>query len=144
MNKISGYEIQKTILFETGYGFVLGRMLGRPEKFAVWSFTETAFGRDYYRKSCLKNRTAAEDMFQRRTEHYWILYGMREKTEDSTAVFYHYYSTQRPVDFATFPQPERNSSVMIVNYDEDSLRGEVGEGTEKAALRTGQVDTERL
>lgn len=126
MDKIDGYEIQKTILFETGYGFALGCMPGKPEKFAVWSFTETDFGCDYYRKSCLENREAAENMFQKRAEYYRMLYGMREKTESSTAVFYRYYSTQRPVDIATYPQPEGNSPIMIINYDEDRRRPVAG------------------
>ena len=47
MDKIDGYEIQKTILFETGYGFALGCVPESPEKSAVWNFTETACGRDY-------------------------------------------------------------------------------------------------
>lgn len=126
MDKIDGYEIQKTILFETGYGFALGRLPGTPERFAVWSFTETAYGRDYYRKSCHDSRDDAEDVFRRREGYYRMLYGMREKTEDSTAVFYRYYSTQRPVDIATFPQPEGNSPLMVVNYDEDRRRPVAG------------------
>ena len=94
MDKIDGYEIQKTILFETGYGFALGCMPGTPEK-------------------------SAEENFQMRAERWRMMYGVQEKTEDSTAVFYRYYSMQRPVDIATYPQPEGNSPVMITNYNED-------------------------
>ena len=126
MDMIEGYEIYKTILFETGYGFVLGCAPGTPERFAVWGFSETAHGRDYYKKSCHENRDIAEDVFQRRAERYRMLYGMQEKTEHSTAVFYRYYSTQRPVDIATFPQPEGNRPVMIINYDEDRRRPVAG------------------
>ncbi len=126
MDKIDGYEIQKTILFETGYGFVLGRMPETPERFAVWNFTETACGRDYYWKSCHDSRDAAEENFKKRVERWRMMYGMREKTEHSTAVFYRYYSTQRPVDIATYPQPAGNSPVMIVNYNEDRRRPVAG------------------
>lgn len=126
MDKIDGYEIQKTILFETGYGFALGCMPESPEKSAVWTFTQTAFGRDYYWKACYESRDAAEEVFQKRAEHYRVLYGMQEKTEHSTKVFYRYYSTQRPVDIATFPRPEGNSPIMLVNYDEDRRRPVAG------------------
>ncbi len=126
MDKIDGYEIQKTILFETGYGFALGCIPETPEKCAVWNFTETAFGRDYYWKACYESRDAAEENFQKRAERWRMMYGMREKTEHSTTVFYRYYSTQRPVDIATYPQPEGNSPVMIVNYNEDRRRPVAG------------------
>ena len=122
MDKIDGYEIQKTILFETGYGFALGCVPGMPEKSAVWNFTQTACGRDYYRKSCHASRNGAQEDFRRRERDYRMLYGRREKTGHSAAVFYRYYSTQRPVDIATYPQPEGNSLVMIVNYNEDRRR----------------------
>lgn len=126
MEMIEGYEIQKTILFETGHGFALGCTTETPERFAVWSFTETAYGRDHYRKSCYENGNAAEEVFQRRAEHYRVLYGMQEKTEHSTKVFYRYYSTQRPVDIATFPRLEGNSPIMLVNYDEARRRPVAG------------------
>ena len=126
MDKIDGYEIQKTILFETGYGFALGCVPGTPEKSAVWTFTETAFGRDYYWKACYESRDAAEENFQHRVKRWCLMYGVQEKTEDSTAVFYRYYSTQRPVDIATYPQPEGNSPAMIINYDEDRRRPVAG------------------
>lgn len=118
MEMIEGYEIQKAILFETGYGFVLGHTSETPERFAVWSFTETAYGRNHYRKSCYENVNVAEEVFQRRAEHYRVLYGMQEKTEHSTKAFYRYYSTQRPVDIATFPRPEGNSPIMLVEKAE--------------------------
>jgi len=35
MDTTDGYEIFKTILFETGHGFALGRAKTGPEKFAV-------------------------------------------------------------------------------------------------------------
>ncbi|WP_277935538.1 defense against restriction DarA-related protein [Parablautia muri] len=119
---MDGYEIQRTILFETGYGFALGCERGTLEKFAVWNFTETACGRDCYWKSCHENRDAAEENFQKRAGRWRMMYGMQEKTKDSTAVFYRYYATERPVDIATFPQPEENSPVMLVNYNEGRRR----------------------
>lgn len=39
MDKMDGYEIQKTILFETVYGFALGCVPGTPEKSAVWTLS---------------------------------------------------------------------------------------------------------
>lgn len=123
MEMIEGYEIHKTILFETEYGIALGCTLG---SFAVWNFTETAYGCDYYQKSCHESRDAAEHVFRKREEHCHMLYGMREKTEHGTDVFYRYYSTQRPVDIATFPQPEGNCPIMIVNYDGDRRRPVAG------------------
>ncbi len=72
MDKIDGYEIQKTILFETGYGFALGCVPGMPEKYAVWNFTQTPCGRDYYRKSCHASRDSAQEDFRRRERDYRI------------------------------------------------------------------------
>ena len=31
---------------------------------------------------------------------------------------YKYYSTQRPIDPGTFPQPEGNPPLEVINYDE--------------------------
>jgi len=126
MEDIRGYEIQKTILFETGHGIALGCAKTDPEKFKVWSFTETASGRDYYRGSCPGTREAAEEMFRVRVDRYCGLYRVREKTEQSVTEYYRYYSTQRPIDIATYPEPEGNHPLVVINYDEDRRRPVAG------------------
>ncbi len=126
MEMTEGYEIQKTILFETGNGIALGCMAGEPERFAVWVFTETAYGRDYYLKRCPDNREAAEKVFRVSADRCRGFCGIQEKTEHSTKKYYRYYSTQRPVDVNTFPKPEGNHPLMIFNYDEDRRRPVAG------------------
>lgn len=126
MKMIEGYEICKTILFETGHGIALGCVKDTPEKSAVWSFMETAYGRDYYQKSCHENRSVAEEVFRIRAGCYHELYGVREKTGHSTIRYYRCYSTQRPVDIGTFPKPEGSQPAVIINYDSDRRRPVTG------------------
>lgn len=66
MEMVEGYGIHKTILFKTRYGIALGRTPEAPGSFAVWNFTETAYGRDYYPKSCHESRDAAEHVFRKK------------------------------------------------------------------------------
>lgn len=116
----------RRMLFETGHGFAIGRIPETPECFAVWSFTETAYGRDCYRESRFTDIGEAEKAYQTRAEHYRGMYGIKEKTGHSTAKYYRYYSTQRPVDSGTYPKPDGNEPVVIVNYDCDRRRPVAG------------------
>lgn len=124
MDMKDGYEILKTILFETRHGIALG-YAGDEWGFAVWNFTQTGYGRDYYREAHHDSREDAEGDFRKRAECFRELYGLQEKPEGG-AEYYRYYSTQRPVDIATYPQPEGNSPVIIINYNEDRRRPVVG------------------
>lgn len=150
MEMVEGYEIQKAVLFETGHGFALGCSPGNPDRFAVWTFTETAFGRDYYKKSILSSRESAEEVFRVRAGRYREIYGMAEKTGDG-AEYYRYYSTQRPVDIATYPEPDGNRLVVFFNYDEDRRRPVAGgrlrawgELTYRKPLSQAEVDAYEL
>ncbi len=101
METIRGYEIQKAILFETGHGIALGRAKTGSEKFKVWSFTETASGRDYYRGSCPGSREAAEEMDTgKKASGYWTTGRLPEpiplvaaRTQQPCGVRGCYYST---------------------------------------------------
>lgn len=126
MGTADNYRIYRTILFETGHGIALGCTKVQPDRFAVWHFTETAYGRDYYWRRDFGNKDAAERVFQKKAHRYWELYGVREKVENGTAVFYRYYFTQRPVDVATFPAPRGNFPLVLINYNEDRWRPVAG------------------
>ena len=66
MDKTGGYELQKIVLFETVYSFALGCVPETLGKFAVWNFTETAYGCDWYRMTCHENSDATEENLQKR------------------------------------------------------------------------------
>lgn len=150
MEMKEGYEIQKAILFETGHGIALGCLHGTPDRFAVWTFTETAFGRDYYYESRADGKEAAEEVFRVRADRYRECYGMTEKSGDRPE-YYHYYSTQRPIDIATYPEPDGNELVVFFNYDEDRRRpvagGKLhawGELTYRKPLSQAEADVNEL
>ena len=145
---VDGYGMQKTVLFETGHGFALCYACGAQDKFIVWQFTQTAFGCDYYHGKEFTDKTGAEEYLCRRKDDYAYIYGVREKTGHGDGKYYHrYYSTQRPVDIGTYPKPEGNEPLVIVNYYEDRRRpvaGGVlsawGELTYPYPLTRGQAD----
>ena len=62
---------------------------------------------------------------------------------------YKYYSTQRPIDPGTFPQPEGNPPLEVINYDESlPVSGEVfrawGELTYQEPLSKADADAYEL
>lgn len=125
MDMTDGYEIQKTILFETGHGFAIAQAKDR-KRFVVWQFTETPFGRDFYHDRSFALRDDAERDFCRRTDNYGYLSETDQQTFQHPARYYRYYSTQRPVDIGTYPKPDGNEPVVIVNYDCDRRRPVAG------------------
>ena len=106
-----GYQIKRSILFESGTGFVLGESPTNLAPFVTWKFNEENGKRNYYwghYKTSLE--TATKDYENRIAEH-------QQQYKDSEKGAYKYYSTQRPVDIGTFPKTEANTPVRIVNFD---------------------------
>lgn len=117
MDATDGYEIQQTVLFETGHGFALAQAKGRGRGFMVWQFTQTASGRDFYHGRGFTLKSDAEKDFRRRAGDYGYLYKAVPRSRQKPARYYRYYSTQRPVDIGTYPKPDGNKPVVIVNYE---------------------------
>lgn len=126
MEAIDGYEIQQTVLFETGHGFALAQVKGRGSEFMVCQFTETPFGRDYYHRRSFALMDEAERDFHRRSDNYRYLYKAEPGSRQNLIRYYRYYSTQRPVDIGTYPKPDGNEPVVVVNYDADRRRPVAG------------------
>lgn len=124
MDTLDGYEIQQTILFETGHGFALAR--AETGTIMVYQFTQTPFGRDFYHGRSFDRMDEAERDFQRRTDNYGYLYKAVPRSQQTPARYYRYYSTQRPVDIGTYPAPGGNAPVVVINYDCDRRRPVAG------------------
>ena len=108
--KVHGYEIKRSILFENDRGFALGENPQAVQPFVTWQFTAENGKRDYYWGHYTANSTAATRDYENRIAEYQHDYGVSEKSA------YKYYSTQRPVDIGTFPKTE-NGPLRLVNFD---------------------------
>lgn len=126
MDAIDGYEIQQTVLFETGHGFALAQAKGRGRGFVVCQFTQTALGCDFYHGHSFVLMDEAERDFRRRSDNYRYLYKAGPGSRQNPARYFRYYSTQRPVDIGTYPKPDGNEPVVVVNYDADRRRPVAG------------------
>lgn len=116
--KVHGYEIKKSVLFENDRGFALAENPNAPQPFVTWQFTENEGGaRDYYWGHYTQSADSAAKDFESRAAEYQKDYGVAEKTARLAQEVYKYYSTQRPVDIGTFPKTE-NGPAEIVNFDQ--------------------------
>lgn len=116
--KVHGYEIKKSVLFENDRGFALAENPNAPQPFVTWQFTENEGGRrDYYWGHYTQNADSAAKDFEARVTDYQKSYGVSEKVARPEPGVYKYYSTQRPVDIGTFPKTE-NGPAEIVNFDQ--------------------------
>jgi transcriptional regulator with XRE-family HTH domain len=116
IEKVHGYEIKKSVLFENDRGFALAENQKAPQPFVTWQFTEENGRRDYYWGHYTQKFDAAAKDFEARVTDYQKSYGVSEKSMRPAPEFYKYYSTQRPVDIGTFPKTE-NGPAEIVNFD---------------------------
>lgn len=126
METLDGYEIQHIILFETGHGFILAQAKDRIKGFIVLQFTQTPFGRDFYHGRSFDRMDEAKRNFRRRADNYGYLYKAVPRSRKNPTQYYRYYSTQRPVDIGTYPKPDGNTPLVIVNYDCDRRRPVAG------------------
>lgn len=116
--KVNGYEIKKSVLFENDRGFALAENPNAPQPFVTWQFTENeGGGRDYYWGHYTQSADSAAKDFEVRITEYQKDYGVSEKAARPAPDVYKYYSTQRPVDIGTFPQTG-NGPAEIVNFDQ--------------------------
>jgi hypothetical protein len=115
--KVHGYEIKKSVLFENDRGFALAENPNAPQPFVTWQFTEENGRRDYYWGHYTQNSDAAAKDFEARVTDYQNSYGVSEKAAHPVPEVYKYYSTQCPVDIGTFPKTE-NGPAEIVNFDQ--------------------------
>ena len=113
----NGYEIQRAVLFDNGRGFALGHDPAAPNPYVTWQFTEENGKRDYYWGHYSNSRDKAAMDYNNRVFDYERQYGV-QRVETQGPDFYKYYSTQRPVDIATYPRPKDNLPVGILNYGE--------------------------
>ena len=132
MKEEQGYKILLDIVFEDDHGFALGCNLMASKIFVVWQFTENENGqRDYYHGYFENDFTMAIQNLLKRRENFGYLNRILERSYARIpALYYRYYSTQRPVDIGTYPNFSDNKPVVIVNYDENRRRPVVGESFE--------------
>lgn len=115
--RVRGYAIKRSIVFENDRGFAYAENPNAPQPFVTWQLTENENGkRDYYWGHYATSADAAAKDFEARVEDYMKSYGVIEKVAPAPGV-YKYYSTQRPVDLGTFPKTE-NGPAKIVNFND--------------------------
>jgi len=120
---VQGYEILRSVLFEDNRGIALGSNPNAPDPYVTWQFNEDKDGkRDYYWGNYVSSMEKATSRYEFRIADYHDLNDVSEKDA------YRYYSTQRPVDIATYPKTE-NGPVRIENFDK---REDVEQGQFKA------------
>lgn len=107
---VHGYEIKRSVLFDNDRDFALAENPNAPQPFVTWQFTEENGKRDYYWGHYTTHADTATRDYYARILIYQKDYGVSEKSA------YKYYSTQRPVDIATYPRAEA-APVRIVNFD---------------------------
>lgn len=99
-DKVHGYEIKRSILFDSDRGFALAENPNAPQPYVTWQFTEENGRRDYYWGHYTKEADTAAKDFEARIKDYTRRYGVVEKAARPAPEVYKYYSTQRPVTLA--------------------------------------------
>lgn len=117
MENNQGYDIRRFVLFDNGRGFAIGENFKAPNPFVTWQFTQEDGKRDYYWGHYFNEEGSALGDFNRRVFDYERQYEVKQ-VENSGPEFFKYYSTQRPVDIATYPRPKGNLPVAHLNYTE--------------------------
>ena len=115
--KVHGYEIKRSVLFDNDRGFALAENPNAPQPFVTWQFTEENGKRDFYWGHYTTNADTAAKDYEARIDDYTRRYGVVEKAARPAPEVYKYYSTQRPVDIGTFPKTESDPA-KIVNFDQ--------------------------
>ena len=115
-DKVQGYEVKRSILFDNDKGFALAENPKAPQPYVTWQFTEENGRRDYYWGHYTDNADTVAKDYTARIEDYTRRYGVVEKAARPAPEIYKYYSTQRPVDIGTFPKTE-SGPAEIVNFD---------------------------
>lgn len=119
IEKNTGYEITKSVLFDDDRGFVLGHNPKAPAPYVTWQFAQTQGKRDYFWGHYHGDGAKAEGDFKGRVKDYADRYGCHV-VETKNVELYQYYSTQRPVALSTFPKSINNPPLGFTNYDKRS------------------------
>lgn len=112
MESNQGYVIRQSVLFDNGRGFAMGENFKAPNPFVTWQFTQEDGKRDYYWGHYFNEECEAIGDYNRRVFSYEKQYGV-SRMETSGPDFFKYYSTQRPVDIATYPRPRTTCLWLI-------------------------------
>ena len=108
---VHGYVILRSIAFENNQGFALAGDPDAPDPLVTWQFTENEIGkRDYYWGHYASSKESATRDYENRIAVFIHENAVSEKNA------YKYYSTQRPVDIATYPTTD-NGPVRFENFD---------------------------
>ena len=94
----------------------MGENFKAPNPFVTWQFTQEDGKRDYYWGHYFNGECEAIGDYNRRVFSYEKQYDV-SRLETSGPDFFKYYSTQRPVDIATYPRPKDNLPVAHLNYN---------------------------
>ena len=86
MDKIHGYAIQKTVLFENGAGVALGENPNAPNPYVTSRLQQENCTRDYFWVHYHNTREAAEADFTDRAAIYKQLYQVREVAPQKQSV----------------------------------------------------------
>lgn len=78
--KVHGYEIKRSILFENDRGFALAENPNAPQPFVTWQFTEENGRRDYYWGHYTTHADMAAKEYEARITDYQRSYGVSKKT----------------------------------------------------------------
>ena len=117
MDKNQGYSILKAVMLENGRGFALGHHPTAPSPYVTWACYDDKNGQRQYEWGHYGNDlTAMEQDFSDRVKDYQRLYHVGIVQTEAPGL-YKYYSTQRPVDIATYPRPKDNLPVAHLNYN---------------------------
>ena len=108
---VQDYVILRSIAFENNQGIALACDPDAPAPYVTWQFTEDESGkRDYYWGHYFVDKKVATMNYELRICEYFNDNSVSEKDA------YKYYSTQQPVDIATYPETD-NGPVHFVNFD---------------------------
>ncbi len=118
MDKNQGYTILRVAMLENGRGFALGEHPTAPSRYVTWACYDDEHDQRQYEWGHYGDDFAAmEQDFNRRLVEYQMQFKVRVVQVEAPGL-YKYYSTQRPVDIGTFPNPPHNAPDEIVNYDQ--------------------------
>ena len=108
---VQGYEVKRSVVFENNQGIAFAENPDAPSPFVNWQFTDNGNGeRDYYWGRYTSFFETATRDYEFRISSY------HEDNKVAEVGAYKYYSTQRPVDIATYPKTE-SGHVRFENFD---------------------------
>ena len=109
---VQGYKVLRAVVFENDRGFAIAENSNAPDPFVTWQFTQDDKGnRDYYWGRYTSNLDSATQNYENRIWSYQEDYNVFPKD------VYKYFSTQRPIDIATYPTTATNTPINLKNFE---------------------------